>query len=298
MFETFNYFRQHNDGNPIHDYKMFYKKFSNTREFGGDFSHMDHLVKNRFMDMLSYIFNIILRKRPDSILDIGCGLGMNLPLSRLLPGIEYHGLDYAEVSLEKARALYPDVKFHVGDAFAMPFQSAEYDLCIISSVLILYKQEHDQRALLTEAARVMKEDGVLVAVVWNDAVLLRWSIKLSRVIARIMGKNLPEDFMGIHFSNREIQRLSDSVGLEVRQLYNVCAEYGLLESIKYLSMAKYNRKFGASESPLGEEIDQNVFNDLLRHSGGARWLVTPMFILYRLMPSLFSMFTICVCKKR
>jgi SAM-dependent methyltransferase len=297
MFYTYNYFKQHNEGNEIIDYKEFYKKFSNQREFGGDFSHMDHLVKNRFIDLSSYIINIILRKQPKLILDVGCGLGMNLPISRMFPSITYQGIDYAEDTLRKAKLQYPNVKFHVGDAFDMPFNPGTFDLCIISSVLILYKEASDRRALILETSRVMTDDGVLVAIVWNNSHMLRWCIQLSRLIGRLFGVKLPEDFMGIHFSNSELKFLAESAGLEVCQIYNTSANYGLLESVRYLNMSKYNRKFGVSEGGVGPK-SQNLFNDLLAQSGGPKQLLLPLFYISRLAPQLFSMFTICVCKKR
>jgi SAM-dependent methyltransferase len=298
MFKTYNYFRQYNEGNPINDYKDFYKDFSNQREFGGEFSHMDHLVKNRFIDTLSCIIKIILRKQPNSILDVGCGLGVNLPISRLFPKIKYDGLDYAEVTLLKAKEEYQNVSFFIGDAFDMPFEEQIYDLLIISSVLILYEDINDQRKLLLEAKRVLKNDGVLVVVVWNNAFLLKWCIILSRVIARFRRKNLPQDFMGVHFSNRELKSVVESVGLEVRQIYNISADYGVLESVRYLNMGKYNRKFGKFEGEYGTIKNQNLFRDLLLQSGGPAFLLAPLYFISRIAPSLFNMFSVCVCEKK
>ena len=78
MFFENNYFRQYNDEKEITDYKSFYKKFSNEREFGGDYSHWDHIVLNRFLHTFGYMFDAVLRKMPKNILDIGCGNGQNL----------------------------------------------------------------------------------------------------------------------------------------------------------------------------------------------------------------------------
>ena len=55
MFFTYNYFKQHNNNVPITDYKSFYKEFSNKREFGGEFTNFDHLIKNRFMDIFGHV---------------------------------------------------------------------------------------------------------------------------------------------------------------------------------------------------------------------------------------------------
>src|SRR4051812_35399721 len=121
MFITYNYYKQYNDGKEIEDHKTFYKTFSNTREFGASFSNYDHLVKNRFMDNFGHLFNIVLRKQPKKILDIGCGNGVNLPIANIFPSIECHGLDYAEASIANAKVQYPNVNFHIGDAFNTTF---------------------------------------------------------------------------------------------------------------------------------------------------------------------------------
>ena len=123
--------------------------------------------------------------------------------------------------------------------------------------------------------------------------MLRWCIQPSRHF----GEALPENFIGIHFSNSELKFLAESAGLEVCQIYNTSANYGLLESVRYLNMSKYNRKFGVSEGGVGPK-SQNLFNDLLAQSGGPKQLLLPLFYISRLAPQLFSMFTICVCKKR
>lgn len=76
MFYSYNYFRQYNNNEEIKDHKTFYKKFSNEREFGGEFTHLDHLVKTRFANMINPMFNIVLRNHPEKVLDIGCGDGV------------------------------------------------------------------------------------------------------------------------------------------------------------------------------------------------------------------------------
>jgi len=298
MFETYNYFKQHNNNLEIANYKEFYRNFSNKREFGGEFSHLDHLVKNRFMDMWGHINNIVLRRQPKSILDIGCGVGINLPLSKIFNRVDFHGLDYAEKAIIKARELYPDVKFHVGDAFHMEFEASSFELCILSSVLILYKEASDQENLLNEIRRVMTDDGVLILIIWNDSFLLKLSILLSRFVGQMLGENLPTDFMGLHFKNKEIKRIAQRSGFNVNQVYNTGHFYGVLESVRYINMSKYNRVFGAAESESTTIKHQNVLEDLIEQAGGLRYLTVIFYYIAKYAPSLFAMFTICVCTKR
>lgn len=297
MFYTYNYFRQYNNMEPIEDYKAFYRKFSNDREFGADYSNYDHLVKTRLIGDHGAIFNAILRKHPESILDIGCGNGINLPFSRLFPNIDYHGLDYAERSAEMARVEFPAATIHVGDAFDLPFEDDRFDMIIMANFIILYRSADDRRALLQEAFRVLRPGGVLLLLVWNDAPCLRWSIRLSRLVARCCGTALPQDFMGIHFSRRDILETTEPLGFREEERILLGNDYGVMESIRYLSMERYRRVFGKSESDAFAEIPQNVYHDLKKHAKGASWLTALLFGLSRLNDRLFSMYALHIFKK-
>jgi ubiquinone/menaquinone biosynthesis C-methylase UbiE len=294
MFYTFNDFRRHNEGREISNHKDFYQKFSNEREFGGEFSHDDHLLKNRFMDVYSTVINIILRHKPANLIDVGCGAGMYLPLSGYFPSVDYTGLDYADQAINSVKSKYPKVVFRTGDAFSIPFENQCFDVAILSGVLILYKSRDDQEALLKEVLRVTKKDGILILIVWNDALLFRWCVKISRLLAIIRRKDTLKDFMGVHFSNKEITSLSESVGGKVEYIYNTAAHHGLIESCHYLSLRKYTRRFDASEKPNRAKLSQNYLQDLENASG---WPFKFLFPICRILPSLFNMYSICVIRK-
>jgi SAM-dependent methyltransferase len=297
LFITYNYYKQYNAGKAIEDHKTFYKTFSNTREFGGSFTGYDLLVKNRFMDIFGHLLNITLRKQPKKVLDIGCGNGVNLPLANVFPTMEFHGLDYADVTVEKAKSQYPNIKFHVEDAFHTSFESGTFDLTILSSVLILYRKEEDQINLLSEVKRILNKDGVFVLIVWNDSWMLKQSIRLSRFLGMLFKQNLPTDFMGVHFSHREIEALSKKVGFRIEEKLDTGHWYGILESVRYLSFNKYNRVFGSVESEAKVERPQSILRDLQDQAGKLRLLISIFYRMARRFPSLFSMYTIYVLKK-
>ena len=296
MFYTYNYFRQHNDDKEIKNYKEFYKKFSNEREFGGDFSHYDHLIKNRFMDIYGHMINIFLRKMPKDVLDIGCGAGINLPLSKWFDFVNYTGIDYAEKTLEHSKNVYPRVNFEVQDAFNLNLKQ-KFDLAIISGVLILYKEESDRLKLLENAKNYLKDDGFLIAIVWKDSWLLKYSIKLSRVIAKIKNIKLPEDFMGVHFSQKEAMDMFEKANFKVEEKIHTSQYYGTLEAVRYLNMKKYKRNFGAGEKNMGYEKEQNILKDLKKESD-SNFLMTFYYFIAKYFPSSLSMFSIYVLSKK
>lgn len=297
MFITFNYFKQHNDNQPIDDYKNFYRSFSNKREFGGDYSHMDHLVGSRFTDNLQVVYNAILRQLPQKILDVGCGTGVNLPLSKMFSQIEYHGIDYAEMAVSTARKTYPNVEFYVGDAFEMEFESETFDLVILSNVLILYSNPAEQKRLIRECLRVLGKDGILVLVVWNDAPLLRWSIKLSRVLGRIANQRLPEDFMAVSFSVKEVREIVDKSGGFCLAQTKTSELHGVNEAVQHLSFAKYRRTFGADESELCKH-PQNPLSDLIMKVRSHSFLVKFFYFVARMFPSTFSFYSVSIVGRK
>lgn len=293
MFVTYNNFRRYCDGNEIKEYKKFYKEFSNKVEFGGALTNYDCLIRDRFADIFGYVYSAILRKQPKKILDLGCGNGVNLPFSRIFPWISYFGLDYADVTVRRAKTEFPLVKFAIADAFSTCFKDESFDFVILASILLLYKERQDQVALLREVRRMMKKDAVLTLVVWNEAPLLKKSIQLSRFFANLSGKNSLKDFMCVYFFSKDIVKLAKLSGFHIDEKVFTGENFGVLESVRYLNLSKYNRKYGKAELESKESHPQNILKDLINRTGErSRFLTAFMFALSKVCPGWFSNFSI------
>ncbi len=108
-------------------------------------------------------------KDPQSILDVGCGIGG----STLYLASKYRAratgitLSPVQASRAKARAtnvgLKEHVQFQVADAMAMPFADNSFDL-----VWSLESAEHmpDKQQFLRECCRVLKPGGQLIVATW------------------------------------------------------------------------------------------------------------------------------------
>jgi SAM-dependent methyltransferase len=297
VFIEYNYFRQYNGEREISDFKEFYRNFMDDVGWGGGFGHLDYLVKYRFLDIFGHMFNILLRKRPATILDIGCGNGMNLPLANVLHTIQYHGLDYSQKAIEEASKIYPNIHFHEGDAFHMPFPDESFDMAISSAVLILYENEIERVALLREAQRILNENGLLVLIVWNEAWLLKNCIRLGRIIGRIRRQNLPKDFAGVYFSSSDVKHMVKKADLCIEECINTSSLYGVLECVRYLNMSKFNRKFGKAESEAVTENPQNIFFDLQKQAGRGKYITKLFYLIRSFAPELFCINSIYICRK-
>lgn len=97
------------------------------------------------------------RQKPLRILEIGCGPGaLAGALHRWYPNAEIVALDRDSRFIRFARENEPGVEFLEGDATALPFDSASFDVTISNTVC-----EHiDPAAFFPEQKRVLKDGGV------------------------------------------------------------------------------------------------------------------------------------------
>lgn len=95
------------------------------------------------------------------VLDAGCGVGYG---SAYLAeaATRVYGVDLSEEAIAYARRRYagPNVEFDVADLLALPHAAATFDVVCAFEVI-----EHlpEPERFVTEARRVLKDDGVLVA---------------------------------------------------------------------------------------------------------------------------------------
>ncbi len=93
------------------------------------------------------------------VLDLGCGSGI---FSHLLSrhGMSVTGVDISPGLIDLGARLYPEVKFLVGDAEALPFEDGHFD-CVFMGGLIHHFA--DPSALAGEVARLLRDGGSFFA---------------------------------------------------------------------------------------------------------------------------------------
>ena len=104
--------------------------------------------------------------RPARILDLGCGAGMStLPLARIFPGAEIHGVDIAAPMLRYGHARAEDlgtpVHFRQESAVETSYDDSSFDL-VLSNLLFHETPQKVSRAIVAECYRLLRPGGVMV----------------------------------------------------------------------------------------------------------------------------------------
>jgi SAM-dependent methyltransferase len=146
---------------------------------------------------LLVLMRTIVRLRPRTVLEVGCGNGLNLLiLACRFPEIRFAGIELTEGGFAVARAVQEEaglpavlqrfspepivdatahraVAFHLGSAAAVPFADGAFD--VVYSSLALEQMEQLRPQALSEMARVSAQHAVMLEPFWdcNDRGLRR-----------------------------------------------------------------------------------------------------------------------------
>lgn len=99
-----------------------------------------------------------------TVLDIACGTGIvaRTAADRAAPDGHVVGLDLNEAMLTVARRVRPDIDWRQGDAAALPFPDASFDIVLCQMALMFLP---DRRTALSEMRRVVRPGGTVAVVV-------------------------------------------------------------------------------------------------------------------------------------
>lgn len=107
----------------------------------------------------------IIRKyfRKGKALDYGAGTGYSTQFLKNL-GFDVCGVDISKQMLHQAQVKYPNLHFTLIENGSIPFEAFTFDLVFSSFVLFEIGTRNGIIAYLTEAKRVMKKNGLFLAV--------------------------------------------------------------------------------------------------------------------------------------
>lgn len=99
-------------------------------------------------------------------LDVGCGSGaFTALLAERAAAAELHGLDREPAMLAHARDRLPQsVQLHEGDATALPFPAARFDVAVMPLVIVFID---DPDRAVAEMRRVVRPGGTVATYIWD-----------------------------------------------------------------------------------------------------------------------------------
>ena len=158
------------------------------------------------------------------VLDVGCGSGsMSRLIAKVFPGVEVVGVDLREQYLDFARARareegLDNLTYQSADAFALPFQDANFDL-VWSKYLLQWLRE--PKTALAEFKRVTKPGGHVVSCDYAGFMVEHYPIdpELGRKVREVtsllvdvnIGRKVPAYMIALGFRDVEVDIEMDTL---------------------------------------------------------------------------------------
>jgi len=155
--------------------------------------------------------------RTGTILEAGCGKAQFV-VSLRARGYDCLGLDNAVETVEGVRRLFPELPLVCGDVCHLPYEDRSFAAYLSLGVVEHFVEGPD--LALSEAHRVLKDDGVLIISVPQ---VFPWRLR------EIEPQPLTEDFSFYQyaFPPGEFEALLNQNGFAVKERYGYGSEFGL-----------------------------------------------------------------------
>ncbi len=132
--------------NSNHDQVKYWDKVAEEKEFPTPFQ-------------IQYFKKYVSKEM--KILDVGCGYGRTLNELHNLRFKNLKGIDYSQGMIDRGLRLHPYLNLIKADGEQIPFPDNEFDAVILLAVLTSSYKEEDQKNLISEISRVLKNEGIL-----------------------------------------------------------------------------------------------------------------------------------------
>lgn len=149
---------------------------------------------------LSYIYSKIYAKKPQKILDMGCGRG-ELAMALAIARCQVSGVDSSIDSIKISSALkerwirkYPQMKldYFNCDASSLPFEDNTFDVVIMSD-LVEHLKDEILLAAFFEAFRVLKKNGTLFIHTSPNKIFINFGLSIYKLLGFLSGIKMPRD---------------------------------------------------------------------------------------------------------
>jgi SAM-dependent methyltransferase len=192
-----------------------------------------------------------------TVLDVACGTGVvaRETADRLRGRGTVVGVDLNDAMLTVARRLRPDIDWRHGDASALPFEDASFDVVLCQAALMFFP---DRAEAVREMARVAVGGGVVALQVWAGLDAQPAYGPFVEVAARHAG---PEaiDLLSAYWALGDLDALCallESAGLEVstKTTRTGTARFASIDELVRIEV---------EGTPLIERIDDDIYERIL-----------------------------------
>ncbi len=116
------------------------------------------------LNCYAYVLKLLNPDAAIQLLDIGCGAGLFCDLA-YATGAQVTGMDASDKLIELAKEKNASIHFSVGEMEELPFDDNTFDIvCGFNS----FQYAANVKNALTEARRVLKDQGKLVTMIWGN----------------------------------------------------------------------------------------------------------------------------------
>ena len=229
--------------------EKYYNKFNEEKRLASRHGQVE------FITSLKYIHQYLPENKAAKILDVGAGTG-RYSVQLAEEGYDVTGVELVKYNLGILKKKNSSVKAFQGDARKLTrFPDKEFDLVLVFGPMYhLYTAEDKVRAL-TEAKRVMKDDGVmLVAYCMNEYSVITYGFKENHILECLENGKLDENFRVCP----KPEDLYDYVRLEDIDAYNEAAGLQRIQIISADGPSDYIR-------PVLNAMDEETFETFIRY---------------------------------
>ena len=146
----------------IHNQEKYWDKVAEEKEFPTPFQ-------------IQYFKKYVSKEM--KTLDVGCGYGRTLNELYNQGFKNLTGIDYSQGMINRGKRLYPNLNLIKTNGERIPFPDNEFDAVILLAVLTSSYKDEEQKNIISEISRVLKDDGILYI---NDYLLNQDERNLKR----------------------------------------------------------------------------------------------------------------------
>lgn len=229
--------------------EKYYNKFNEEKRLASRHGQVE------FITSMKYIHQYLPENKDAKILDVGAGTG-RYSVQLAEEGYDVTAVELVKYNLGILKKKNSSVKAYQGNALKLSrFPDKEFDLVLVFGPMYHLYTLEDKVKALTEAKRVLKDDGVILAAYcMNEYSVITYGFKENHILESLAKGKLDENFRVCP----QPEDLYDYVRLEDIDAYNKAAGLKRVKIISADGPSDYIR-------PVLNAMDEETFETFIRY---------------------------------